>query len=169
MSENAIKEPNKDKRFWLLIIGAAVGIALLIAGSIGAKRQAEQTDETPTSSHSELDPDAFAKSVEEQVTQICSQVKGAGQVSVVVTLKGGYRAVYATDSQTTGTGYKSSMVLTGSGSSEEGVLICYENPEIGGIGIVCEGGSDAAVRQSIVSLVSAAFNVGTNKIYVAAG
>ncbi|MBQ9783710.1 MAG: hypothetical protein IJW44_04230 [Clostridia bacterium] len=169
MSENAIKTPKKDKRFWLLILGAAVGIFLLVFGSIGVKKQESSEEAAASSSISEMDPDAFAQSVEDQVTKICSQVKGAGRVSVVVTLKGGYRAVYATDSQSTGSGYKNSTVLTGSGSSEGAVLVCYENPEIGGIGIVCDGGDDPLVRQSVVSLVAAAFNVGTNKIYVAAG
>ena len=164
MSENRISSTKKDRRLWQVILGAAAGIALLIFGGMGLggeKAASEVRENTP-------DPSVYAREVEEQVTALCSQVKGAGAVSVVVTLKGGYRSVYAIDSQSTSGGYKNSTVLVGSGSSEEALMICYENPEIAGIGIVCAGGDDPVVRGNIVSLVSATLNIGSNKIYVAA-
>ena len=112
-----------------------------------------------------MNPDAYAEQVEKQVEKICGQVRGAGTVDAVVTLKGGYRAVYATDSQSSASGYKNNMVLVGSGSSEGAVLICYENPELSGIGIVCAGGNDPVVRERILSLVCATFNIPSNKVY----
>ena len=167
MSENMIQYAKKDRKFLWLAVGAVVGIGLLIWGSVGggteeAETEAVWSDTTP-------DPAEYAASVETQVVEICSRVKGAGAVEAVVTLTGGYRAVYATDSQSSSSGYKSSTVLTGSGSEEAAILIGYENPEIAGIGIVCEGAESAAVRAQILSLVSAAFDVSTNKIYIASG
>ncbi len=163
MSENIIKPQKKDRRLWLLLLLAALGILLLIFGSLGGDSKARETE----TAGALPDPDQYARSVEEQVARLCAGVKGAGTVSVAVTLKGGYRSVYATDSQSTSSGYKNSTVLTGSGSSEGAILICYENPEIAGIGIVCSGGSDPAVRETIVALVAATYHLGTNKIYVA--
>jgi len=159
-------DPKRDKRLLLLLGGAILGAALLIFGSMGAADK--ETAAAEAQAPPELDPEKYAEEVEERVGALCAQVKGAGTVRAVVTLKGGYRAVYATDSQSTGNGYKNSTVLIGSGSSEGAVLICYENPEIAGIGIVCTGGDDPAVRDRIVALVAAAFDVGTNKIFVAA-
>ncbi len=158
--------PKRDKKLLLLIGGAILGVALLLFGGLGSADRKESKAEEQAAG--ELDPEEYADKVEERVRVLCSQVKGAGTVRAVVTLKGGYRAVYATDSQSTGTGFKNSTVLIGSGSSEGAVLICYENPEIAGIGIVCTGGDDPAVRDRITSLVAAAFDVGTNKIFVAA-
>lgn len=163
MSENVKQPQKKDRKLWLLILGAAAGIILLIFGSVGGAKDTAAEAESAALP----DPQTYARSVEEQVEALCSRVKGAGTVSVAVTLKGGYRSVYATDSQSSGTGYKNSTVLIGSGSSEGAVLICYENPEIAGIGIVCTGGADPAVKETIVSLVAATFNIGSNKIYVA--
>ncbi len=163
MSENIIKMQKRDRRLWLLLPLAILGILLLIWGSIGG----EQGQEKAESDRSLPDPESYARSVETQVEGLCSRVKGAGSVSVAVTLKGGYRSVYATDSQSTSSGYKNSTVLTGSGSSEEAILVCFENPEIAGIGIVCTGGGDPAVRENIVSLVAATYNLGSNKIFVA--
>lgn len=167
MSENRIQCAKKDRKFIWLAVGVAVGLGLLIWGSIGGGEEDKTAQQTWA--QTVPDPEAYATSIEEQVVEICSRVKGAGRVEAVVTLSGGYRAVYATDSQTSSSGHKSSTVLTGSGSAEEAILIGYENPQIAGIGIVCEGGDNAAVRQQILSLVSAAFDVSTNKIYIASG
>ena len=141
---------------------------MLLFGSMGIGGKSEK-EEKEAAEPSSLDPVAYARSVEEQVVSLCSRVQGAGQVSAVVTLKGGYRAVYATDAQSNSSGYKSSMVLVGSGSSESAVLVCYENPEIAGIGIVCDRAVSDQVKEDIVSLVSATFRVGSNRIYVASG
>ena len=167
MSENVIQYVKKDRKLLWLVLGVAIGLGLLIWGSIGG----DETEEEPQTAWMQTtpDPEKYASSIEEQVVRICSRVKGAGRVEAVVTLNGGYRAVYATDSQTTSSGYKSSTVLTGSGSAEEAIPIGYENPEIAGIGIVCEGAENGTVRQQILSLVSAAFDVSTHKIYIASG
>ncbi len=159
------KTEQGKKRIWILLGGLA-GVLLLIFGSLGwgEKEQSPSLSEELT-----LDASAYAEAVEEEIRAICSRVRGAGSVSVAVTLKGGYRAVYATDSQSNGGGYKNNTVLIGSGNSEGAVLVCYENPEIGGVGIVCRGATDPAVKDTIISLVSAAFDVKINKIYVAAG
>lgn len=165
MSENG-KNIKKDKKTLFLAIGAILGVLLLLFGSFAGERREEEA----TSSEEDLrDPEAYALAVEARVVEICSGVKGAGKVRAAVTLRGGYRAVYATDAKNSSSGYQSSTVLVGSGASEEAILVCYENPEIAGIGIVCEGGDDAEVRARIISLVSATFSIGTNKIFVASG
>lgn len=162
MSENV----KKDKKTILLAMGAVLGVLLLLFGSFFGERS-ESVEEKP--SEIARDPEAYAREIEERVVAICSDVKGAGKVRAAVTLKGGYRAVYATDAKNSPSGTQSSTVLVGSGSDEEAILICYENPEIAGIGIVCEGGENAEVRARIVSLVSATFSIGTNKIFVTSG
>jgi stage III sporulation protein AG len=59
------------------------------------------------------------------------------------------------------------MVLVGSGKEETAVLVCYENPEISGIGVVIDCAEDAKLENRVISLISAAFSLKTNKIYVA--
>ncbi len=165
MSENG-KTAKKDKKTIFLAIGAILGVLLLLFGSFAGTRSEETED---VSEEALRDPDAYARDLEARVVEICTGVKGAGKVRAAVTLKGGYRAVYATDAKNSSSGYQSSTVLVGSGASEEAILVCYENPEIAGIGIVCEGGDDAEVRARIVSLVSATFSIGANKIFVVSG
>ena len=165
MSENAIIS-SKNKKLLFPLIGVAVGVALLLFGGLGQSaketEQAQIRDSMPS-------PHDYAEELEARIEAICSRVEGAGTVHATVSLKGTYRAIYATDTQSSSSGNKSTMVLVGSGSSEEAVLIGYENPEIAGIGIVCEGGARIDVQERILSLVCAAFDVSTNKIYIVSG
>ena len=152
----------KNGRIIILIVVGALGLILLIWGGIGSSSagDVEQKETAP-------DPELYSAAVETEVVRICRGVVGNCGVDAVVSLGGGYRAVYASDSQGSSAGYKNSMVLVGSGSSEEAVLVCYDNPEITGIGIVISCPENDRVRREVISLVSAAFSVGTNKIYVA--
>ena len=155
----------KDGKIIIFVLIALLGLGLLLYGSLASSKKNEQK----TTAEPALDPDAFAERIEDEVERICKGVAGECAVDAVVSLSGGYRAVYASDYQSSGTGYKNSMVLVGSGSSEGAVLVCYENPQISGIGIVLSRPADERVKNDIISLVSAAFSVGTNKIYVAFG
>lgn len=165
MSENN-KSIKKDKKLILLAAGAVLGILLLLFGSSASRR--EENEEEKSASFS-MDPDEYASELEARIEELCGGVRGAGKVRATVTLKGGYRAVYATDAKSSSTGNQKSTVLVGSGSSEEAILLCYENPEIAGIGIVCEGGDSAEVRAEVIALISATFSVKSNQIFVAAG
>ncbi len=165
MSEKTNSNSNKWQKIILLILGGALGVGLLIFGNYADKpKEAESVSE---STHSPSDADAYAAMLEERVAGICSQVTGAGKVEVFVSLKGGYRTVYAFDSQSTSSGYKNEVVMSGSGSDKRAVVTAYENPEIAGVGIVCSGADNTAVRTQIVSLVSASLDIGANKIFVA--
>lgn len=167
MTEKTKKHVLTDGKWLLWIIAGVVGLALILMG--GAGDGGDKAEPSGANDLTDLDPEAYARSVEEQIVALCQGVRNAGQVRAVVTLKGGYRAVYATDSQSSGGGYRNSTVLVGSGAEEQGILICYLNPEIAGVGIVCSGGDREEVRAEIISLVSAGFDLGSNKIFVASG
>ena len=113
-----------------------------------------------------MDAGAYAREVEERIAALCSNIKGVENAKVVVTLSGGYNAVYAQNSQSSASGYRNEFVLTGSGSSEAPLLVGYSVPQISGVGVVCKGGGDPSVRQELISLISATLGVSSNKIYV---
>ncbi len=169
MSENVKKEQKSVRRFILPIAAALLGVLLLIFGSRSEKTQAEDEPTVRLWEDGSMSASDFAAETEKKIVAICSGVEGVGEVRAVVTLSGGYRAVYAADAQSSDSSYRNETVLTGSGNSEKAILVGYEVPKIVGIGIVCTGGDDPAIRQSITLLVSAAFDVSTNKIYVAGG
>ena len=166
MSKITSKE-NNDLRKWILPIAAGVvGIALLIFGGRSEKSEKKENVEAFAQDGTELSATAFAEAAEERIVGICSGVAGVGEVQAVVSLEGGYRAVYASDVQGSDGSYRNQTVLRGSGSSEQAILVGYDAPRIVGIGIVCTGGDDPTVRKNVTMLVSAAFDVSANKIYV---
>ena len=137
-----------------------LGIFIIILSNSGGEKQSEEVN------FESLDPAKYAKEVEERVEALCNRIDGVRSTYAVVTLKGGYKAIYATDSQFGSSSSKNSTVIIGSGASEKPLLVGYENPEIAGIGIVCSGGDDYNVRKNIISVVSSAFNLSSNKIFV---
>lgn len=163
------KNDKIDKGKWqkIILLGAcgALGIFLVLFGSSDGGEP--KNDSVSVYESQEYDAERYAEGLEARVRELCSRVSGVGEVSVLVSLKGGYRTVYAFDTQSGSSGYKSEIVLSGSGSDKSAIVCAYENPEISGIGIVCDGGADAYIRQQIISLVSAALDVSTNKIFVA--
>lgn len=168
MNEDAKKQSGKRPPWLTLaIVGIAVGVVLLIIGGGSSKdiRSSEKEDQESIS----LDAKAYEDELESRIKELCYGVRGVGNVTVMVSLKGGYKTVYAMDAQSSSGGYRSEIVKVGSGSNQEGIITGYENPEISGVGIVCTGGDDARVKGEIVSLVSATLDISTNKIFVAAG
>ena len=158
------KKRDKKGGFIILLLCGVLGLALMIGGSVGAERKNSADTET---AEFYKDPEEYAKEIEEKVVRLCSGIEGVKNVSAVVTLKGGYRTVYAINSQSSGSGYRNELVTTGSGSGERAVAVGYENPEIAGIGIVCDGGSSSSVKLAVTELVSSAFGISANKISVA--
>ena len=165
MSKNDKSNQNKWYKMILLCACGAFGIFLILFGSSGSTEDKNSTDSAGVVQ--EYSAEKYAQTLEARVRELCSRVSGAGEVSVFVSLRGGYKTVYAFDTQSSSSGYKSEIVLSGSGSDKSAIVCAYENPEIAGIGVVCEGGNNAYVRQQIISLVSAALDVSTHKIFVA--
>ena len=162
------KQNSKNKQKMILIIlGGAVGIFLLLfGGELGGK---EKESDTAAVTDEYAMAQEYAEMIEARVEDICSGVDGASNVKVFVSLAGGYRTVYAYDSQASSSGHKNQLVMSGSGSDKKAVVTAYEYPQISGVGIVCRGAENADVRAQIISLVSASLDVPTNKIYVAEG
>lgn len=169
MSKNINKNDKNNLKFIYIFIAALIALILLIIGGIseyGAEKEVSGEDAISTEA---LDAEAYARHMEAGIAELCENVKGVNDVKVFVTLSGGYTAVYAQNSQSSSSGYKNEFVLSGSGSSEKPLLVGYSVPEIKGVGIVCGGGGDSNKQQEIISLVSAAIGISSNKIYVSEG
>lgn len=158
--KNIINDKSNKKIIFFALL-ALVGVILaLFAGK-------KSDDPTENGELADLDPSQYARYVEDRVEELCNKIDGVGSTYAVVTLKGGYRAIYASDVQYGSSNSKNQTVIIGSGSQEKGLLIGYQNPEISGIGIVCSGGDDYNIRKNIISVVSSAFDLPSNKIFVA--
>ena len=158
------KKDNKNTRLIIVVVGTLLGLLLLVFGGFEKEKETAPTASLDTV----YDEALYERELVEKVENVCSSVKGAGEVRVALTLDGSYRAIYAQNLADGGSS-KREYFLLGSGSSQKALLLGYSPPEILGVAIVCEGGENRAVRAEIISLVSALLDLPTNKIYVASG
>ena len=162
---NDEKRSKNGAKMLPVIIGAALGVLLLIYGTSVGKSKADENNNQVSVGISAFDEGEYEQMLSKKIEDICKGVKGAGKVSVALTLDGSYRAIYAQNSSD-GSSVRREYLLVGSGSSESALLLGYAPPEILGVGIVCGGGTNDMVRAEITALVSALLDVPTNRIYV---
>ena len=170
--KGTVGQMKKSGTLWIVIIGAVVGVGLLLLGSwdLPLFQKQEKQESTDLGAQNELQ--AYREQLSREISTLCAEVQGVGKVQVVVTLSGGYEYVYACDVQSkTGNEtytWEESYVLVGSGSAQTPILLMRKQPSVAGVGIVCQGGDDPGVQNELTALVSAAFGIGTNKIHVSA-
>ena len=165
-AERCASAVKKSGRLTVAIIGIAVGVILLLIGNHAVGEKEKDDNVMPPEGQRTLSMEEYREALEERMAFICSQVAGVGEVNVIVSLEGGYEYVYAYDEKYTASGQSTAYIVIGSGSGESLVYLTERVPTITGIGVVCTGGQDAGVRREVTSLLSAAFGVGANKIYV---
>lgn len=167
-ASGALKQAKKSGSLWLIVAGLAVGVILLLfSGGVGGnKDKSRKTDgeKAPLVINGELDE--YRHMTENRIAEACSKVDGAGRVAVTVTLNDCGETVYARETQNTSGKVSEKYVIVGSGSSQAPVQTKNRMPTLTGVGVICDGGDDENVRQSLISLISSAFGVDKDKISV---
>lgn len=170
--KGTVEQMKKSGKLWIVVLGAVVGLGLLVVGSLDLPIGKQESGTTNAVSDEQAQLQAYRQQLSSDIAALCAEVQGVGRVQVMVTLSGGYEYVYAQDvqSKTSGDSYtwEENYVLIGSGSAQSPLLLVRMQPEVAGVGIVCGGGADPAVQNELIALVSAAFGIGTNKIHVSA-
>lgn len=110
-------------------------------------------------------------SVEERLTQILKQVKGAGEVHVLLTEAFGEETLYQTNEDTSQSDTASSsrgdtVTVTDSERNENGLVRQKNPPKYLGAIVVCQGGDQPAVRLAILDAVSKVTGLGADKISI---
>lgn len=170
--KGTVGQMKKSGKLWIVILGAVIGLGLLVVGSFDLPFGKQEQKQSVSLSDEQSELTAYKQELCREIAALCASVRGVGKVQVMVTLSGGYEYVYARDlqSKTGGESYtwEETYVLVGSGSAQSPLLLVTKQPSVAGVGIVCEGGGDPAVQNELTALVSAAFGIGTNKIHVSA-
>ena len=129
---------NGRLRLILILLGAAVGILLLLFGDRLFKSASEEVSEpAPLTAQQELE--AYQTYLESRVKSLCESVRGVDCVTVAVTLTGNFEDIYATETVDGNEEY----VIVGSGSGAKALYLTRLAPEIAGIGVVCKLGRAA--------------------------
>ena len=156
----------KNKKNTLIILILLVlGLLLLVLPNGSLNKINSQNDEERLS--------RYVDELENKIESLCSNVQGVSNVSVTVYLDSGFETVYAYNEQSketsSGTNSEKKYVTIGSGNDESMVCVVEKMPNICGVAIVCKGGGNPLIANQLINLISSAYNVPKNKIYVAEG
>ncbi len=161
----------KKYRYVLLILLAGVVMLLWPGGE-----KSPEAASPPALSGAASPEDFSVSALEEKLSAALSRIRGAGDVTVLLTVQGGSRQVLATDEKSArrsdGGSETQSTTVVVSGASAAGsgpVLVQQLYPRFQGALVVCSGGNDAGVRLKLMEAVSALTGLGTDKISICQG
>ena len=152
----------------MLILGI-IGVVLIIISEFVTEKPKSQEKEQVQSSFFDYESD-----IENRLSDIISQINGAGRVKVMVTLKSGEEKKYAynemfqakNDENSSDSKTENEYVVIDGEKGDECVLLKTEFPEIQGVIVVCDGGDNSVIKNEITNAVSALLNISTNNISV---
>jgi len=152
------------QRYKFIFLILAVGLLLLLwpQGNDMEKSEHLETSENVDFNLQEL---------EEKIEKTLSKIEGAGNVSLILTVKSGVERIYAMDSEyienSDACEENLTTVLVSNGNgTEQTAVIKQVYPEFQGALVVCDGGDDPKVKLLITQAVSALTGLRTDKITV---
>lgn len=151
----------KKYRYALLVL--AIGLVLMV---IPAKSDQTESNESDAKQIEQTEP-----SLEEKLETVLSQVTGAGQVQVVLTVAKGEEIVYQTNDDTSNTNESNNtnsdtVMVTDAQRNQNGLIRQVIPAAYQGAVIVCQGADNPSVRLAIVDAVSKLTGLGANCISV---
>lgn len=156
----------KQYKFVLILIAAGIILLLLPTGDSG-----RQTAESSGMAGGE--EDFSVEALEEKLGAILSKIDGAGNVSVMLTVRSGMERVLATDRESSESENESSLqeqtVIISTGAGEEAVLVTQRYPTFQGALVVCRGGDDPQVQLLLTRALSALTGLSSGRITVCKG
>ncbi len=114
----------------------------------------------------------FNQSLEEDTEKLISEIKGAGKVSVMLTYEASEEKVWAKDKDVNvksdgESDENEKHIIIDAAEGETGLAVKVIYPKVRGVAVVCTGGDDPIVRSEIKALLSALFDIGSNRISIA--
>ena len=123
----------KRKRLCVSVLLILLGVVLIALSSVNTGGDSEE----------KISLSEYKKSLEAELEELCSSVRGVGKCRVMVTFERGEENTYK-------------------GSS----LIETKPPRVLGVSIVCKGADSDSVRAELFEMVGALFDIGSNRISI---
>lgn len=148
----------KQYKYVLIIIIAGIFLMLLP----GTTDKTESNAETTTSE---------VQTMEERLTEVLSQIRGAGKVQVMLTESSGAETIYKSDESISVSGdnttsKKDTVTVTDENRAQNGLITQVNPPKYLGALIVCKGADDPKVRLAIMNAVSSLTGLKTDRITI---
>lgn len=146
----------KIKPEYVLVVAAAVAVIAVFASSF--------TDCSLSSAAQTSDGSAetYVQMLENKLSTELSKIKGAGKVSVIISVESGVKNELATQTSATG-GEKTQEPIIVNGKP---IILGELYPKIRGVVIVAQGGDKLSVKMSILNAARVFLSVDANKIEI---
>ncbi len=163
---DVILKLSKDKKTALMLILGIAGIILVLLSGSGENKESnisKYEDGVTVMSEDELS---------ERLEKLLGSIEGAGKVKVMLTFRSYSEAVYAENKEETigvdgETDRADEYIIIDGADGETGLKLKIISPEVKGVAIICQGGDNPVIKEQIISVVSALFDISSNKISVA--
>ena len=148
----------KKNRYVLLVL--LLGLVLMIVP--GHKTEKETPQAAPTT------PAEENLSMSQELSELLSQIEGAGKVKVLLTVSQGERTIYQSDQSGYSSGGmdRSTVIVTDENRSQSGLIQQVLPPVYQGAIILCQGADRSAVRLAVTEAVCKATGLGADRISV---
>ncbi len=143
----------KIKPEYVLIFAAVIAVIALFASSISSS-----ADEKSESSSA----DAYVEMLENKLSTELSKIKGAGRVSVIISVERGITSELATETAARGDEEVTSPIIV----NGKPIMLGELYPKIKGVVIVAQGGDKLTVKMSILNATRVFLDVDVNKIEI---
>lgn len=164
---------SKDNRIKIIVAMLIAAVILIFASEMFAKEEAAVKTDDDTI-------EIYTKNTEERIEKLLQSISGVGKAKVLVTFDGSNKNIYAVkksqaaDYNETSDGNREERneideeyIIIDNGNREEALMEYYLLPSVSGVVVVCEGGGNTKVREKVISAVTTALNIGSDKVYVA--
>ena len=146
----------KWKKYRFVLLAALMGVFLMSVP--------EEKESQPKVAVEEI---VRKQDLEQSLSDILSQVAGAGKVEVLLTQQAGESILYQNDEDITGDSVRRDTVLiTGADRTESGLIRQILPPVYRGAVILCQGADNAQVRLSIAQAIKSATGLSLDRITI---
>lgn len=166
-----IKNIGKEK----LVLLALAGIMLIGASYFESVKENKVSEEITTINYNEED---YQSEMEAKVENLIENLKGVSDVSVLISLKSGGEKILKEDNENSSSdksegtneekssSVKKTTVIFQQDGNENPYIVKELYPEIEGIAVTAKGVSDNTLKESIINMLAALFDVPVHKISI---
>lgn len=177
------KNLSSDKKRNIIISLGVIGMVLIFASNfIHSPQNNIEQQESDTASDS-VTAESYRVRLEGELTDIVSQINGAGEVKIMITMDSTVEDVYAVEKSIDESNESASddsrgelkteysednvyVTVKNKDGSEQVVLLKQVMPRIRGVLVVCDGGGNSVVQEKITQAVASVLNISSGKVYV---
>jgi len=161
----------------------AVGLAALLLIALSEMRPPAKKSIEQIPQINAFDAATYARSLEERLEEIVSNISGAGRCKVMVTLQSGTEYIYASEeknssdsTQQSGSGgqqssgirqnSQNSLIVIRGADGEEALVRTELMPKVGGVAVLCEGAGSPETERRILSAVTTVLGISGRRVCI---